>query len=281
MSSDPLSVGYQNTFANNLDQNLPDANTPGGIPNDGSLNNTNPADWSAYYHPVGSENLISQNFASDQNLSGVGAAISSAASAAASAAATGISGFVTGIAGGAIRAAGEITRVALPANNGYVYPLPAEYRQINAADKPGEGEGEFDTFRDNPTGFHRGIDILAPTGTPVYAVKEGTATVLSEEPGGAGLYVNVEHRDGTSSQYFHLDTAKMSVGASFEVRQGEQIGTVGRSGNTPPEGDTHLHFQVSDRAGTLIDPKKSSFPGFERRAETMFNPKDFLPGFKP
>jgi GH24 family phage-related lysozyme (muramidase)/peptidoglycan hydrolase-like protein with peptidoglycan-binding domain len=150
---------------------------------------------------------------------------------------------------------------ALPANGGYVYPLPAQFRQVNAADKPGEGEGEFGTARSGGR-LHLGIDINAPTGTPVYAAKGGTATVLNQ-PGGAGLYVNVEHTDGTSSQYFHLNTANARVGDSFNVRQGDQIGTVGRSGNTPSGGDTHLHFQVRNSAGTLIDPAPF-FPAFRR-----------------
>lgn len=148
-----------------------------------------------------------------------------------------------------------------PAKNGYVYPLPAQYRTINAANKPGEGEGEFGTGRSGDR-THRGIDIEAPIGTPVSAIKGGTATVLSQ-PSGAGLYVNVEHTDGTSSQYFHLDTAKAKVGDSFNVTTGQQIGTVGRSGNTPSGGDTHLHFQVRNAGGDTIDPQQF-FPGFHR-----------------
>jgi murein DD-endopeptidase MepM/ murein hydrolase activator NlpD len=146
-------------------------------------------------------------------------------------------------------------------NGGYAYPLSSQYRQINAADKPGEGEGEFGTFRSGGRS-HGGLDILAPVGASVYAVKAGTATVLNQ-PGGAGLYVNVEHTDGTSSQYFHLDTAKARVGQSFNVTQGQEIGTVGRSGNTPSTGDTHLHFQIRNAAGTLIDPAPF-YPAYTR-----------------
>ena len=149
-----------------------------------------------------------------------------------------------------------------PAKNGYVYPLPAQYRMINHADKAGEGEGDFGTSRGGGARLHKGIDIEAPVGTPVSAIKGGTATVMSQ-PSGAGLYVNVEHSDGTSSQYFHLDTAKARVGESFQVTAGQQIGTVGRSGNTPAGGDTHLHFQVRNAAGDTIDPAQF-FPGFHR-----------------
>jgi len=149
-----------------------------------------------------------------------------------------------------------------PTNNGYVYPLPSQYRTINRADKGGEGEGEFGTSRGGGARSHKGIDIEAPVGTPVSAIKGGTATVLSQ-PGGAGLYVNVEHTDGTSSQYFHLDTAKAKVGNTFNVTAGQQIGTVGRSGNTPSGGDTHLHFQVRNASGATVDPQLF-FPGFRR-----------------
>ncbi len=148
-----------------------------------------------------------------------------------------------------------------PGRNGYVYPLPSQFRTINAADKGGEGEGEFGTGRSGGR-IHKGIDIEAPVGTPVSAIKGGTATVLSQ-PGGAGLYVNVEHSDGTSSQYFHLDTAKAKVGDSFNVTTGQQIGTVGRSGNTPSGGDTHLHFQVRNPSGVTVDPQQF-FPAFRR-----------------
>jgi GH24 family phage-related lysozyme (muramidase)/peptidoglycan hydrolase-like protein with peptidoglycan-binding domain len=149
-----------------------------------------------------------------------------------------------------------------PAKNGYVYPLPSQYRTINAADKPGEGEGEFGTSRGGGARSHKGVDIVAPVGTPVSAIKGGTATVLSQ-PGGAGLYVSIEHTDGTSSQYFHLDTAKAKVGDTFNVTTGQQIGTVGRSGNTPSGGDTHLHFQVRNASGDTIDPQQF-FAGFHR-----------------
>lgn len=173
---------------------------------------------------------------------------------------TGVIGPQTFAALSASTGAGSVGENA-PGRNGYVYPLPSQYRTINAADKGGEGEGEFGTGRSGGR-IHKGIDIEAPVGTPVSAIKGGTATVLSQ-PGGAGLYVNVEHSDGTSSQYFHLDTAKAKVGDSFNVTTGQQIGTVGRSGNTPSGGDTHLHFQVRNASGVTVDPQQF-FPAFRR-----------------
>jgi spore coat assembly protein SafA len=165
----------------------------------------------------------------------------------------------TGVVGpqtfGALQSAGGTNA----GKNGYVYPLPAQYRTVNRADKAGEGEGEFHTGRSGGR-LHKGIDIEAPVGTPVSAVKGGTATVLSQ-PSGAGLYVKVEHPDGTASLYFHLNTAKASIGQSFNVTAGQQIGTVGRSGNTPSAGDTHLHFEIRDANNNEVDPTPF-FPQF-------------------
>ncbi len=137
--------------------------------------------------------------------------------------------------------------------NGYTYPLPAQYSTLNKADKAGEGEGEFGTDRSGGR-THKGIDINAPVGTPVYATKGGRAEVLNQ-PGGAGLYVRLSHADGTQSLYFHLDSAKMKAGSSFNVTAGQEVGTVGRSGNTPSAGDTHLHFEVRDKNGNAVDPR--------------------------
>ncbi len=144
-------------------------------------------------------------------------------------------------------------RSSTKAANGAVSPLPAQYSKINKADKAGEGDGNFGTSRGGGTRTHKGIDIEAPVGTPVYAVKAGTATVKNQ-PGGAGLYVSVKHNDGTTSNYFHLSSAKMKEGATFNVTGGQQIGAVGRSGNTPAAGDTHLHFEVRDANGNALDP---------------------------
>lgn len=53
------------------------------------------------------------------------------------------------------------------------------------------------------------------------------------------------------SKYFHLD--EFSVRNGQRVEAGQQVGTMGRTGNTPAQGDTHLHFELW-RAGRQIDP---------------------------
>lgn len=86
--------------------------------------------------------------------------------------------------------------------------------------------------------------------------------------GGAGNYIIIRHNPGDSNQYlkycpsqdytryYHLDTVGVSVGQS--VTQGQQIGTVGNTGNTQGPTGLHLHFEVrenSDSSGSAVNPR--------------------------
>jgi murein DD-endopeptidase MepM/ murein hydrolase activator NlpD len=96
-------------------------------------------------------------------------------------------------------------------------------------------------------GWHAGIDITAPDGTPVRAARDGTVTFAGRQ-GRYGRLVVLEHGDGVTSWYAHLDEAQARVGRP--VRRGDVIGTSGRSGNaTGP----HLHFEIRV-AGNPVDP---------------------------
>lgn len=86
--------------------------------------------------------------------------------------------------------------------------------------------------------WHSGIDLAAARGTPVMATLPGVATVLVSATG-YGLHVIIDHGDGLSSLYGHLDTVLIASGDV--VVGGEVIGTVGSTGNaTGP----HLHFEI-------------------------------------
>ncbi len=94
---------------------------------------------------------------------------------------------------------------------------------------------------------HRGIDLAAYLGTPVYATRGGTVTtasVGSEE----GNYVVINHGDGYASVYMHLDYYTVSPGEA--VAAGEQIGVVGSSGLSD---GPHLHFGIMYQ-GTYVNP---------------------------
>ncbi|MEV1292565.1 M23 family metallopeptidase [Pseudonocardia sp. NPDC049635] len=96
---------------------------------------------------------------------------------------------------------------------------------------------------------HMGLDIAAPIGTPINVPIAGT--VISSGPAsGFGLWVRVQHDDGTITVYGHINRSLVSVGE--RVAAGQQIAEVGNRGqSTGP----HLHIEVVDPSGKKINPK--------------------------
>lgn len=95
---------------------------------------------------------------------------------------------------------------------------------------------------------HTGIDISAPTGTPILAAAQGRVTVAGRRAG-YGLTVIVDHGFGYSTLYAHASEVKVRVGQ--EVSRGDVIARVGRSGvATSP----HLHYEVHV-GGRAVDPR--------------------------
>lgn len=96
-------------------------------------------------------------------------------------------------------------------------------------------------YRTAPTSgastYHQGIDIDGNTGDPVWAVRAGIVSVGHNES--AGHFVRIDHQDGFSSIYMHLDTVSVTSGSIVSARQ--TIGTMGASGRTT--GD-HLHLGI-------------------------------------
>ena len=85
---------------------------------------------------------------------------------------------------------------------------------------------------------HDGVDLAAPTGTPVRAAACGTVSVAGQQSG-YGNIICITHTSQFSTCYAHLSRFATSQGA--QVRQGQVIGYVGCTGNcTGP----HLHFET-------------------------------------
>lgn len=85
---------------------------------------------------------------------------------------------------------------------------------------------------------HPGIDIAAPTGTPIRAADSGTVRIAGWT-GGYGNYTCIQHTASLSSCYGHQSAIHVRVGQS--VSKGQVIGLVGSTGfSTGP----HLHFEV-------------------------------------
>lgn len=95
--------------------------------------------------------------------------------------------------------------------------------------------------------FHYGVDLAAPTGTPIYASRSGTVSTASYD-GSSGYYVQINHGDGYRSIYMHM--THFVVYAGQTVSQGQLIGYCGSTGaSTGP----HLQFGISLN-GTYVNP---------------------------
>ncbi|HSJ15171.1 MAG TPA: M23 family metallopeptidase [Longimicrobiales bacterium] len=102
-------------------------------------------------------------------------------------------------------------------------------------------------FRGWRPDVHEGVDISAPRGTPVRAMRAGEVLFAGRQ-GGYGLVVILAHGTNVRSLYAHL--SRIDVAKGQRVRAGEGIGAVGQTGNaTGP----HLHFEVW-RWGRPEDP---------------------------
>lgn len=148
--------------------------------------------------------------------------------------------------------------VALAYTRGHLPALPALSDLGDRSGGTGGGgyvkpvEGEFTSGWGPRWGSsHYGVDIAAPLGTPIRAVTDGR--VIEAGPAtGFGLWIRLQHGDGTVTVYGHMDTIDAAQGA--DVSAGQQIATVGDRGqSTAP----HLHFEVwpHGQRSQRIDPE--------------------------
>lgn len=115
-------------------------------------------------------------------------------------------------------------------SGGYLWPLSG-YRNVTSAfgwrNCPFHGRE-----------FHSGVDIPAPSGTPIMATKGGVV-IISAYGSSYGNYVVVAHSDGGRSLYAHMSSRSVSAGQS--VSQGQKLGAVGTTGSST---GNHLHFEL-------------------------------------
>ena len=96
---------------------------------------------------------------------------------------------------------------------------------------------------------HKGLDINANQGDSVVSAAGGTVILVGNQGSkGYGNYVIVDHGNGVTSLYGHLDSVNVSVGQS--VDQGQQLGGAGMTGTAT---GNHLHFEVREN-GVQVDP---------------------------
>ena len=95
--------------------------------------------------------------------------------------------------------------------------------------------------------WHKGVDLAANTGTPIYASGDGTVT-HSGSGTGYGLYIKISHAGGVETRYAHCSELLVSKGD--KVKEGQLIALVG---NTGISGGSHLHWEVRVN-GVAWDP---------------------------
>jgi RHS repeat-associated protein len=126
----------------------------------------------------------------------------------------------------------------------------------------GGGLGHFDAPRRGKPDGHAGIDLRGKLNeTPVHAALGGTVQFFGHIKG-YGVSVILNHGNGVTSQYSHLQTGSINASGitrkGQSVAQGQQIGIVGNTGNAGGKKITpHVHFEIraqgrpQDPAGVL------------------------------
>ena len=121
-------------------------------------------------------------------------------------------------------------------------PLPLKsYKRIS------EYFGEREAPTEGASTFHKGIDLAADTGTPIYASLDGTVHFAGSGTG-YGLYIRLDHDGGVETRYAHCSQLLVKKGDT--VKQGQIIALVGSTGVST---GSHLHFEVRIN-GVAVDP---------------------------
>ncbi|MGH8028319.1 MAG: M23 family metallopeptidase, partial [Arenimonas sp.] len=112
--------------------------------------------------------------------------------------------------------------------------------------------------------LHEAIDIMAPVGTPVYAVEDGRVEKLFDSKQGGLTVYQFDRNSELAYYYAHLNAYAPGLAEGQVLHQGDLIGFVGFTGNANPAGP-HLHFAIF-----VLGPEKKWWKG------TPINPYPFL-----
>lgn len=97
--------------------------------------------------------------------------------------------------------------------------------------------------------LHKGIDIAAPVGTPIFAAASGEVISAGWNSGGFGNLVKLKHLDGSMTLYAH--NSRILVSNGQKVNQGQQIAEMGNTGFST---GSHLHFEIHAKNRGVVDP---------------------------
>lgn len=115
----------------------------------------------------------------------------------------------------------------------------------------GMGDGHYGASRGGGRRRHKGIDILGELNAPVLASQSGRVS-LTEDSGGYGNVVIIQHGNGFESRYAHLNQIQTHVGDW--IWQGQQIGLLGKTGNADHRIILpHVHYEIR-KDSQEVDP---------------------------
>jgi len=104
------------------------------------------------------------------------------------------------------------------------------------------------------TGWHQGVDLMTPRGTPNVAAVSGRVEMHAGATSGNGAWLYGD--DGNLYYYFHLDAYE---GGDRRVQRGDVIGYAGNTGDASG-GATHTHFEVHPGGGPAVNPYPTVAP---------------------
>lgn len=103
---------------------------------------------------------------------------------------------------------------------------------------------------------HKGVDLAAPRGAPVYAAASGIVQAADRRLRGYGNRVDIRHGGGIITRYAHLAGYARSIRPGAKITKGQLIGYCGSSGLST---GSHVHYEFI-RNGVALDPVHVALP---------------------
>jgi len=133
----------------------------------------------------------------------------------------------------------------------WLHPLAAGERKLPELEGSRFGAPRSPGRPSECRGGHCGVDLYAAPGTPVVAVAPGVVTKVvrgAKERG--GRYVQIGHDRGVLTYYMHLDAVREDLVVGSQVKAGDCIGTLGKTGIR--RSSPHLHFAITTGRGEAL-----------------------------
>ncbi len=141
----------------------------------------------------------------------------------------------------------ETSVAALSATGLVMWPVPSDTRISS-------GFGPRSSPCDGCSTDHDGLDLNAGDGATIQAMADGVVVTATDDGGGYGSYVEIEHQIGgekITSLYAHMQNGSIGVSVGDQVAAGTLVGLVGSTGQaTGP----HLHLELFGADGVRFDP---------------------------